>query len=265
MLIIGERINATRKAVRAAIERRDEAQIAELATSQAEAGADYIDVNGGDPREGAEAKNMEWLVNLVQAHTDKPIAVDSANPEAVKVGLELARNKPIVNSISLEADRLRAMLPVVADAECMVVALCMADEGTPTGVDDRVSRARDLVAKLTDAGKKPEEIIVDPCFFPVSADPANGKIVCRAIGEIRKALPGVYVGGGLSNCSFGLPQRKLINLAMIVAGVYKGMSAAIVDPCVPGLVPAILAAEVVSGADDWCANYIAAYREGKLA
>lgn len=265
MLIIGERINATRKAVRAAIERRDEAQIAELATSQAEAGADYIDVNGGDPREGAEAKNMEWLVNLVQAHTDKPISVDSANPEAVKVGLDLARGKPIVNSISLEADRLRAMLPVVADAECMVIALCMADEGTPTGVDDRVSRARDLVAKLTDAGKKPEEIIVDPCFFPVSADLANGKIVCRAIGEIRKALPGVYVGGGLSNCSFGLPQRKLINLAMIVAGVYKGMNAAIVDPCVPGLVPAILAAEVVSGADDWCANYITAYREGKLA
>lgn len=207
---------------------------------------------------------MEWLVGLVQAHTDTPIAIDSANPDVVKVGLELTQAKPIVNSISLEAERLEGLLPVVAEAECMVIALCMADEGTPSGVDDRVDRAGRLVEKLTGAGKKPEEIIVDPCFFPVSSDPANGRIVCEAIRQIRDALPGVRVGGGLSNCSYGLPARKLINLAMIGAAVFNGMNAAIVDPCLLGMMETILAAEVVSGADEWCANYIAAHRQGKL-
>ncbi len=264
MLIIGEKINATRKAVKAAIEQRDEAYIIELATTQAEAGADYIDINGGDPRPGAEVENMKWLVNLVQAHTDKPIAIDSADPEAIRMGLSLAKAKPIINSISLEAERLESMLPIVAEADCNVVALCMADDGTPCAVDDRVARAGDLIDKLTAAGKQPEEIIVDPCFFPVSSDPANAKAVCEAIRQIRERTPGVRVGGGLSNCSFGLPGRKLVNFAMISAAIYSGMNAVIVDPCVPGMVPTILAAEVVSGADEWCANYITAFREGKL-
>jgi len=264
MLIIGEKINATRKAVKAAIEQRDEAYIVELATTQAAAGADCIDVNGGDPRPGAEVENIKWLVSLVQAHTDRPIAIDSADPEAIRMGLSLVKAKPIINSISLEAERLETVLPIVAEADCRVIALCMADEGTPSGVDDRVERAKRLIEKLTAAGKKPEEIIVDPCFFRVSSDPNNAKVVCEAIRQIRGAAPGVRVGGGLSNCSFGLPGRKRVNFAMISAAIYNGMNVVIVDPCLAGMVPTILAAEVVSGADEWCANYIAAFRDGKL-
>ncbi len=264
MLIIGEKINATRKAVKAAIEQRDDAAIIELATTQAAAGADYIDVNGGDPREGMEPKNMEWMMGLVQANTDKPVAIDSADPEAIKMGLSLAKAKPIVNSISLEAERLETMLPIVGNADCMVVALCMADEGTPTGADDRVARAEKLIETLTGVGKKVSEIIVDPCFFPVSSDPAAAGNVCDAIRRIREKYPEVKVGGGLSNCSFGLPGRKLINCAMMTAAIWCGMNAVIVDPCIPEMVRTILASEVVSGADEWCANYIGAHRDGKL-
>jgi len=264
MIVIGEKINATRKSIAAAIEARDADAIAAVAAEQVRAGADYLDLNGGNPDPAAEVANMKWLVELAQAHTDVPLSLDSANPDAIRAGLELAKAKPIVNSVSLEPERLAAFLPILADSECMVIALLMSDAGMPTGVDDRLGRARELIGRLTDAGKALEEIIVDPCFLPVSATPGSGRHVCDAIAGIKAEFPGVHVGGGLSNVSFGLPARRLVNLAMVTAAVYCGMDAAIIDPATPMMLPLIRAAEVISGADEWCADYVGAYREGKL-
>ncbi len=264
MIIIGEKINATRKSIAAAIAARDAEAIAAVADQQVACGADYLDLNGGNPDPAAEVENMKWLVELVQTATDAPLCIDSANPDAIAAGLALAAAKPIVNSVTLEADRLQAFLPIIASADCMVVALCISDDGMPTGVDDRVERAGKLIEAVTSAGRAVEDIIVDPCFVPVSAEPAAGANVCEAIAKIRAAHPGVHAGGGLSNASFGLPNRRLVNLAMVTAAVSAGMDAALIDPCTPMMVPLILAAEVVNGADEWCANYVAAFREGKL-
>jgi len=264
MIIIGEKINATRKSIAAAIEARDAEHILKTAADQVAAGADYLDINGGDPDPKRELENVRWLVELVQGRLDVPLCIDSANAEAMAAGLELARSKPILNSITLEANRLAAFEPIVAERECMVVALLMADEGMPTGVEDRLERAGKLIERLTALGKRPEDIIVDPCFLPLSAQPGSGRAVCEAIARIRSEFPGVHVGGGLSNASYGLPQRRLVNLAMVAAAVAAGMDVAIIDPTAPQMLPMVLAAEVVSGADEWCANYIAAYREGRL-
>ena len=265
MIIIGERINATRKTIAAAIAARDEQHIVKVATEQVAAGASYLDINGGDPRQGAEVANMEWLVNLVQANTSVPLCLDSADPEAIEKGLSLVKAKPIVNSVSLEKERLEKFLPVLKRHECMVVALCMADGGMPGGVDDRVDRASRLIEILAGVGRAHDEIIVDPCFMPVSAEPASGKAVCQAVAAIKAKYPQVHIGGGLSNVSYGLPGRKYVNLAMVAAAVYHGMDAAIIDPCTPYMVPLMLAAEVLSGADEWCANYVSAHRQGRLA
>ena len=264
MIIIGEKINATRKSIAAALEARDEQHIIQMAAEQVAAGADYLDVNGGDPREGREVENMAWLVERVQANTDAPLAIDSANPDAVRKGLSMAARRPILNSISLESERLESMLPIVAEYECMVVALLMQDGGTPTGVDDRLQRAAELVAKLTGAGKKVDELIVDPCFLPVSADPSSGRAVIDAIAAIRKEWPDIHIGGGLSNISFGLPKRRLVNAVALAQAVYAGMDYAIVDPCTSGTIPTILAAEAVAGRDDFCMGYVMAERGGKL-
>jgi len=260
MIIIGEKINATRKAIAAALEAQDADRIIKTARQQAEAGAHYIDVNGGSPRPGQEARNMAWLMELVQAHTDLPVAVDSADPEAVRVGLGMATKKPILNSISLEKDRLEAMLPVLADADCMVVALLMNDGGTPCGVDDRLQSAGELVEKLLACGRKIDEIIVDPCFLPVSADPASGRNVIDAIAAIRKQWPEIHIGGGLSNISYGLPQRKHVNRAALAQCIFAGMDVAIVDPCDEDTMAAILAAEALAGRDEFCMNYVMALR-----
>ena len=264
MIIIGEKINATRKAIAEAVEARDEQHIIATAVEQVAAGADYLDVNGGNPVAEKEVANMRWLVELVQTHTEAALCIDSANVEAMDAGLAAARSKPILNSISLESDRLEAFLPLLAKYECMVIGLCMSDEGTPAGVADRVERAAKLIEHFTAAGRQVAEIIIDPCFFPASAEPASVAHVCGAMAEIRKQFPEVHLGGGLSNSSYGLPNRRLVNLAMLSLATYHGLDAPIIDPCVRDMVPLARAAEVLSGADEWCVNYVAAHRAGKL-
>jgi len=265
MIIIGEKINATRKSIAAALEARDEQHIIKIARQQADAGADYIDVNGGDPREGQEARNMEWLVNLVQDNTDRPVSVDSADPSAMEVGLSLAKGKPVMNSISLESEHLKPLLPILEKHECMVVGLLMSDDGAPAGVDDRVERTAALIEKFQACGRKMEDIIIDPCFFPLSSDPACGRAVIEAIAAIHKEWPDVHVGGGCSNISYGLPKRKLVNFALLSQAIFHGMDVGIIDPCTTGIIAAILAAEVVAGRDDFCMTYVTAEHEGKLS
>lgn len=264
MIVIAEKINATRKAIAAALEARDADHITKVAVEQARAGADYIDINGGDPREGREVENIAWLADLVQAGTDLGVSVDTANPDAMRKGLSMAKSRPILNSISLETNRLDVMLSILGEFDCMVVALLMSDAGTPTGVDDRLGIAESLVEKILATGRKIGDIIVDPCFIPVSTDPLIGRVVIDAIAAIRRNWPEIHIGGGCSNISFGLPKRKLINFAMISQAIYNGMDAGLIDPCVPGMMATIYAAEVVAGRDDFCMNYVTAGREGKL-
>jgi 5-methyltetrahydrofolate--homocysteine methyltransferase len=264
MILIGEKINATRKAIAKALDERDERHIIRTAVEQAEAGADYIDVNGGDPRAGKEGQNMAWLVELVQANTDKPLAIDSADPVAAKVGLAAAKARPILNSVSLETERLEAMLPLAGAFDCMVVGLLMSDAGPPKQVDDRLANARTIVEKLTGVGRKVEEIIIDPCFLPVSAEPGAGEAVFKAIAAIRAEWPEIHIGGGLSNISFGLPKRQLVNRTAMAQAILAGMDAAITDPCTPGMAATIRAAEAVAGRDEFCMNYVMAEREGLL-
>ena len=260
MIIIGEKINATRKGIARALAERDAEHIIATATEQVEAGAQYLDVNGGDPRRGAEAENMAWLIDLVQANTGAAVAVDTADAAAMRVGMSMAKQKPILNSISLEGERLESMLPIVGEYDCMVVALLMSDEGAPCVVEDRLARAEALIGKLTGAGKALDEIIIDPCFLPVSTDAGSGRHVIDAISAIRAKWPEVHIGGGCSNISFGLPKRKLVNFALLSQAIYAGMDVGLVDPCIPGMIETIMAAEVVAGRDEFCMNYVTAMR-----
>jgi 5-methyltetrahydrofolate corrinoid/iron sulfur protein methyltransferase len=260
MIIIGEKINATRKAIGAALASQDGATIVRTAQEQEKAGANYIDVNGGDPREGQEPKNMAWLIDLVQGCSGLPISIDSANPEAVEVGLSMAKKKPILNSISLEKHRLESLLPIAGRHSCMVVALLMSDGGTPSGVEDRLASAEKLLGQLTAVGKKLDEIIVDPCFLPVSADPASGRLVIDAIAGIHRRWPEVHIGGGCSNISFGLPKRRYVNFALLCQAIYHGMDTGLIDPCVPDIMATIYAAEAVAGRDEYCMTYVTKMR-----
>ncbi len=258
MIIIGEKINATRKEVAKALEENNKEVIRELAVAQERAGANYLDVNGGDP--SREVDNVEWLIDIVQDACDLPLSLDSANPKAIEAGLKKVKHKPIINSISLEEEKLSQLLPVVSANDCCVIALLMSDAGLPAGVEDRLERAEKLVGILKEAGKKEEEIFIDPCFLAIYSESNAGLDVLESIRQIRSRFPDVHISGGVSNSSFGMPQRKWINQAYLVLALGAGLDAAIIDPCVEGTVPLILAAEVILGKDEMGMNYISAMR-----
>jgi len=262
MWIIGELINCTRKKVGAAAQARDAAQIQEIARNQVLAGADMLDVNGGLP--GQEVETLTWLVNIVQQAVDIPLCLDSADPEALRKAIPLCKHRPMLNSITDEPARYEGLLPLIKEYRPKVIALCMSAAGPPKGVEDRVATASRLVDRLTSEGMALDDIYVDACVLPASTGPEQCKALIDAVGKIMERHPGVHTSAGVSNVSFGLPQRKLLNQTYLTLLMAHGLDTAIVDPCDRQLMMNIRAAELLLSRDEMCANYLRAYREGKL-
>ncbi len=262
MLILGELINCTRKKVGAAAAARDAAAIRDVALRQAAAGADYLDVNGGLP--GQEPETLAWLVGVVQEVTELPLCLDSSDPAAFQAALPHCRRTPMISSITEEPERFARILPLVKEYGTSVVALAMGPAATPTGVDDRVDNAARLVDRLAAEGIALDGIYVDPCVLPLSVDTTQGAAVADAISLLRERYPGVHTTVGLSNVSFGLPARKLLNQAFLALLMSRGLDSAIADPCDRQLMALVRAADTLLGGDDFCAAYIADYRAGKL-
>jgi 5-methyltetrahydrofolate--homocysteine methyltransferase len=262
MLIIGERINATRKRIREAVLDRDAELIRVEARRQVAAGAQMLDCNGGV--EGREPECLAWLVTIVQEAVDVPLCLDSADPEALARALPLCRRRPLINSVTDERARLAAVLPLVREHGADVVALCMSEAGTPRGVDDRVATAGRLIEAIAGYGIEPGKIWIDPCVFPISTGAEHGPAVLGAVRRIREIHPGAHTTAGVSNVSFGLPVRKLLNKTFLTMLIGCGLEAAIVDPTEEGLVAGIHAAEALAGRDDYCVAYLEAYRDGTL-
>jgi len=259
MLIVGELINASRKAVRELIEKQDAEGIAKLARDQKEKGAHFIDVNAG-VFVGREPELLKWLVATVQGAVDAPCCIDSPDPRAIEAAMAAHKGTAMVNSISLEKDRFAALLPVVAGSKSKVVALCMSDEGMPETADQRMAIADKLVNGLVKSGVPLGDIYVDPLVQPVSTNNAFGIEFLQAIERITQAFPGVHTMCGLSNISFGLPERKFINQTFMVMAVSKGLDGAIVNPLDARMMGCIVTAEMLMGRDSYCMNYLKAYR-----
>ena len=263
MLIVGEKINTSRKRIAEAVEKRDASFIGRIAQSQAEAGAHYIDVNAGTFLT-KEAEYLCWLVETVQDAVDLPLCLDSPNPDALSQAIHHHKGEPMINSISLEKDRFSSLLPVITSQPCCVVALCMAETSMPDTIEERVQAGSELIHKLTDKGIPLENIYVDPLVQPVSVNTNMGNAVLGAIHKIMEDFPGVNTICGLSNVSFGLPSRRLINRNFLTLCVAYGLSAAILDPFDRELMSTLLAVEMLLGRDEYCENFIEAYQNGRL-
>lgn len=263
MIIVGELINASRKNIAAAIENKDVEAIQTIARDQHAHGADYIDVNAG-VFVAKEADYLKWLVETVQAGVDTPCCIDSPDPKAIEAALAVHNGTPMINSISLEKERYEALLPIVSETEFKIVALCMSDTGMPQTVDERLAIADELVNNLVKRNVALENIYVDPLVQPLSTDVRFGIEFLNSIEIIMKTFPGIHTVCGLSNISYGLPERKFLNQTFMVMAIIKGLDGAIVDPLDKKMMAAIIAGEALAGKDEWCANYLAAYREKKF-
>ena len=264
MIIVGEQINTSRKSIAEAVEKRDASYIVKVAREQAEAGAHYIDVNAGTFLE-QETESLCWLVETVQSELDVPLCLDSPNPRALAEAMRCHKGEPMVNSISLEAERFQALVPIVTSKPCQVVALCMAEMSMPTTVEDRVQVGAELINRLTDAGVPLERIYVDPLIQPISVDTGMGLAALGAIAGIMRDFPGVNTICGLSNISFGLPARRLINRNFLSLCLSHGLSAVILDPTDKQLMATLMAVEMLLNRDEYCDGFITAYQNGRIS
>ena len=264
MIIVGEKLNSTLKSIRPAMEARDEAAVIDLAKKQCEAGASYIDLNAGMFHD-SEIEVLEWLVKTVGGAIDAPLTIDSPSPEAIRRALMVNTNpKPMINSITAEKERFDAIAPLLSEFETSIIALCMDDSGMPETADERFKIADKLVENLTKLGLKPDDIYIDPMIRPIGTGSHYGVVAIETMRGVKEKFPEVHIMCGLSNVSFGLPARKIINQVFLICAMNAGMDGAILDPLDKKLMSFIYGAEAVLGLDEYCLNYLEKYREGAL-
>jgi len=268
VIIIGEKVNASRKVIRQAIADRDQKIIERAILAQDAAGAHYIDLNAGTGTGDAdqEAADLEWLVDVALSCTEKKLALDAADPRVLqRAAAHLAGRRPwLLNSISGEGAKLDALVPLAAEHEVPVIALAMDDSGIPSDVDGRIAACDRILEAAAAAGIAAERIYLDPLSMPISADISHGQVTLETLRRISERAREAKTTVGLSNVSFGLPCRSLINATFLVAALSHGLDSAICDPTDPEVRRAITLGELVAGRDRHCRRYTREVRKGSL-
>ncbi|NQT46315.1 MAG: methyltetrahydrofolate cobalamin methyltransferase [Candidatus Omnitrophica bacterium] len=262
MIIIGERINTSRESVSKAVREKDASFIIKEAKRQAEAGANFIDLNCGTLLDN-EPDAMAWLVETVQSDLELSLCIDSPNAAAIEAGLKVCRKPALINSITGEKKRLEEIAPLANKYNASLIALTMDDKGVPSTAQDRVRIAKSLLDSLSKFEINAERIYFDPIVQPISSGPDQGAEFLKAI-RLIKELPGAKVVCGLSNISYGLPNRRLINSTLLSMALLAGLDAAILDPLDKSIISNLRASEALLGEDEYCMNYIKSFRENKL-
>jgi 5-methyltetrahydrofolate--homocysteine methyltransferase len=272
MIIIGERINSTRKSIKDAISRKDMDFLTDEAKRQLDSGASFIDINCAASMEN-ETGDLTWLIKSLQQGLNCQISIDSPNAETIESAVKIHSGIPFINSITAEKDKLRRLLPVFKKTKSYIIALTIDENGMPNDVDGRITLAERIIKAVTEEGIERDSIYIDPLTKPISTEPDQPGYFLEAI-RILKAKK-IKTIGGLSNVSFGLPKRSILNAAFLKLAIDAGIDAAIIDPT-ERLANAVinkksmpdelflLARDALLGKDSYSANYIRAFRTGRL-
>ena len=264
--VIGERINPTgRKKLAAEMIAGDFSTVERDALAQVAAGATMLDVNAGvtavNPNE-TEPPLLVRTLEIVQSLVDVPLSIDSSVTAAIEAGLRVAKGRPLVNSVTGEEEKLEAILPLVKKYNVPVVAISNDETGISEDPDVRFAVAKKIVERAADYGIPAHDIVVDPLVMPIGAMGSAGQQVFRLLRRLREELK-VNTTCGLSNISFGLPHRHGINAGFIPMVIGAGMTSAIMNPCRPQEMEAVRAANVLTGNDPNCSDWIMTYRDYK--
>jgi 5-methyltetrahydrofolate--homocysteine methyltransferase len=190
--------------------------------------------------------------------------LDSANPEALRGAMPVVKKTPMINSISGETSRLEGVLPIVSEFGCEVIALCMDDAGIPATMEKRMEVIGKVFERTRQAGVPDSKVYVDPLAMTIATNTNAGNIIFETMRGIRNEYPEAHISCGLSNVSFGLPVRSLINRTFLVLALQAGMDTALIDPNDRELQAAIRAADLLLGRDKHCLGYTRAFRAGLL-
>ena len=263
MIIIGEKMNGSIPSVAKAIAERNDKRIRSLAKKQTEAGADYLDVCAS-VEEDVEVETLKWMLDIVQEVSDVPICLDSPSPRTLVNAIPLVKKPGLINSVSLEGDKIDVIFPVIADTKWNCVALLCDDRGIPNSVERRMEVFEGIMARAKEFGIAPERLFIDPLVVTLSTDETALTTFADCCRRIKEAYPTIHITSGLSNISFGLPARKLINEAFMVLAMSAGMDSAIVDPTNRDMLGMIYAADCLLERDEFCLEFINAFREGRI-
>lgn len=263
MIIIGEKINGSIPVVGKAIEEKDEDFIRNRVKIQADANATYIDVCAS-VKEDIEVETLKWLIDLVQEVTDTSICVDSPSPHSCVEALKFCNKPGLVNSVSLEGNKIDVIFPVIANTEWECVALLCDDNGIPDSVERRMEVFHKIMEKAKEYNIKPSRLHIDSLVVTLATDEEALTMFVECCRQIKAEYPTIHITSGLSNISFGLPIRKNINQAFMVLSINAGMDSAIVDPTNKDMLGIIYATDALLENDEYCLEYISAYREGLI-
>jgi len=264
MIIIGEKINGSIPSVAEAIARRDSEFIKERARAQAEAGATFIDCCASVP-EAEEVETLKWMIDCIQEVTDLPISVDSPSADVLIEAYKFCKRPGLFNSVSGEGDKIDKIFPVTAQPEnkgWQVIALLSDDTGIPKNAADRLRVFDKIMAKAKEYGISPDRIHIDPLVEMLCTSENGIETNTEVISTVREKYPTIHITAAVSNISFNLPVRKMLNLGFTVLAMNAGLDSAILDPTNRDMMGLIYATEALLGLDDYCMEYISAYREG---
>lgn len=270
MIIIGEKINGAIPVVKEAIKNKDAEFIRDRAIKQAEAGSDYIDVCASTAPE-VEVETLKWLIDIVQDAVDVPICIDSPNPFFIKDVMPFVKKPGLINSVNLEKiegmdmDKCDVLFPLIKDTDWEVIALtCDSENGTPRDVETRVVISRKIIEKAAEYGITPDKIHIDPLVMALSTDNNSLLNFVESMRQVKAEYPTVKFTSGLSNISFGMPKRKVINQNFMTLAIYEGMDSAIMDPLNKPIMGAIFATEALLGRDRHTRKYNKAARQDRI-
>jgi len=261
MIIIGEKLNGFIPSVGKAIRERDEAFLRDLAVRQEEAGANYLDVCAAVDAE-VEAETLLWLAQLAESASTLPLCIDSPNPDVLAAVLPHCKRAGIVNSVSMESGKIETIFPLIKDTKWKVIALTCTSAGVPESAEGRLEIFEQIRAAAHEYGIAEDRLLIDPIVHTLSTDEQSLATFAACAKEIRARSNTAHVVSGLSNISFGLPARSVINHAFLVLAMQAGMNAAIMDVLDREMVGLLHATNALLGEDEYCMDYITAFREG---
>lgn len=254
-VLIGERINPTgKKMFKEALRTNDIDYILKEGISQQEKGADILDVNVGLP-EIDEVSMLKTAVCELQAIIDLPLQIDTSNPDAMEIALRRYNGKAMINSVNGKKESMQKVFPLAKKYGGVIVALTLDENGIPQMAEDRLKIARNILEEAKKYGIDKKNIIFDPLALTISADKTAGRETLKAIELIKNEL-GVHTSLGVSNVSFGLPKREIINSNFFAMALNCGLSAAIMNPYSDEMLKAYYAFLAINGIDDKCLEYI---------
>ncbi|QGG49099.1 dihydropteroate synthase [Heliorestis convoluta] len=263
MLIIGEKIHTSRPGIESAVLSHNAALIQELTLRQKLSGAHVMDLNCTTLRQ-KEPEGLAWLVETVQNIVDDPVCLDSPNPLAIEGALKVHRGRAWLNAISAEESRYRIFIPLVKQYHCRVIALCLDDRGLAETVEEQVDVSLRLVDRLLSDGVQMDDIYLDPLLRPVVHGEHWAAFALEVIQRLRKELPDVHILCGLSNVSFGLPVRSLLNRTFLTLAIGAGLDSAILDPENKTIMSSLRAAQALMQKDPGFREYMMSFHEGLL-